>query len=43
MVIVLTQYTQKLTSPRAGAIPASIGNLTKLQEMLLSSNALSGA
>ena len=35
--------TQKLTSPRAGAIPASIGNLTNLWRLELQGNALSGA
>ena len=35
--------TQNLTSPRAGAIPASIGNLVNLQSLSLWGNALSGA
>ena len=30
-------------SPRAGAIPASIGNLTKLEALKLYNNKLSGA
>ena len=34
---------KKLTGPRAGAIPASIGNLTNLKELYLYQNQLSGA
>ena len=39
----MTRHTQKLTSPRAGAIPASIDNLTNLKTLDLSFNDLSGA
>ena len=35
--------TQKFTSPRAGAIPESIGDLTSLLKLQLGRNALSGA
>ena len=39
----MTRHTRKLTSPRAGAIPASIDNLTNLKTLDLGKNALSGA
>ena len=39
----MSSHTQKLTSPRAGTIPASIGNLTNLQKLNLRDNQLSGA
>ena len=34
--------TQKLTSPHAGTIPASIGNLTNLEKLYLFENKLEG-
>ena len=39
----LNQTYTKLTRPCAGAIPASIGNLTNLQKLILNNNKLSGA
>ena len=39
----LNQTYTKLTSPCAGAIPASIGNLTNLQNLDLATNKLEGA
>ena len=39
----MSRHTQKLMSPCAGAIPASIGNLTNLQTISLGSNKLEGA
>ena len=39
----ITSSTQELISPRAGAIPASIGNLINLQELRLFNNSLTGA
>ena len=38
----ITSHAQKLTNPRAGAIPESIGNLTNLKELLLFDNKLEG-
>ena len=37
-----TSSTRKLTMPRAGAVPASIGNLTNLRELNLWDNELQG-
>ena len=38
----MSSSTQKLTSPHAGAIPESIGNLTKLTNLQLQDNKLEG-
>ena len=43
MICVASVPTRNLTSPRAGAIPESIGNLTNLQELILEETKLSGA
>ena len=38
----MSSHIQRLTSPCAGTIPASIGNLTNLQELMLGYNQLEG-
>ena len=38
----ITSHAQKLTSPRTGAIPTSIGNLIKLTILYLNDNKLEG-